>query len=165
MVSSKCWDTRNFHLTGSVVCIELMSQSQKAASQIVKSVSILHNTAFPILKPTMQNRSHILQASWHSEGWRSHREFPSDDPPSSSLSLTKCFSPYSVKYIRIQEQHTCTVWEFSKLNYSVAQALIGSLRSKAEPRHLFADSYEQDRVIALQPTAHFSYIKEANKLL
>ncbi len=65
----------------------------------------------------------------------------------------------------MQQQHTCTVWEFSKINYSVALALIGSLRSKAELWLLFADSYEQDRVIAFQPTVHFSYIKEANKLM
>lgn len=50
-------------------------------------------------------------------------------------------------------------------NYSVAQTLIGSLRSKAEPWLSFVDAYKQDRVIALQPTTHFSYIKEANKVL
>lgn len=35
---------------------------------------------------------------------------------------------------------------------------------EAELQILFEDSCEQDRVIALQTTAHLSYDKEANKL-
>lgn len=62
------------------------------------------------------------------------------------------------------EEHTCTACAFSKLNYDLAQTLIGSFTLEAELQIHFEDSYEQDRVIALQPTAHFSYVKEANKL-
>lgn len=39
---------KNFDLARSDVCIELMSQSQKAASQIIIPVRTLHSTAFPI---------------------------------------------------------------------------------------------------------------------
>lgn len=62
------------------------------------------------------------------------------------------------------EEYTCTASEFFKPNYDVAQTLIGSFTSKAELQILFEDSYEQDSVIGLQPTAHFSCVKEANKL-